>query len=89
MDNASIHHVARIQEIIRGVGARLMYLPQYSPDFMPLEEVLARVKAALRENDSAYISTHSEQFIKLAFCTVTKNDCIGWRVYVKLTLVHA
>ena len=79
MDNASIHHVARIQEIIRGVGARLMYLPPYSPDLMPLEEVFAKVKGVLRQNDSAYISTHSpEQFIKLAFCTVTKNDCIGY-----------
>ena len=79
MDNASIHHVTRIQDIIRGVGARLMYLPPYSPDLMPLEEVFAKVKAVLRNNDSAYISTHSpELFIKTAFCTITKDDCIGY-----------
>ena len=72
MDHASIHHVGRIQDIITGVGARLMYLPPYSPDLMPLEEVFAN-------NDSAYISTHSpELFVRLAFCKITKDDCIAY-----------
>ena len=79
MDNASIHRVARIQDIIRGVGARLMYLPPYSPDLMPLEEVFAKVKEVLRRNDSAYIPTYlPELFIKLAFSTITEDDCIGY-----------
>ena len=79
MDNASIQHVGRIQDIITGVGARLMYLPPYSPDLMPLEEVFAKVKAVLQNNDRAYISTHSpELFVRLAFCTITKDDCIAY-----------
>ena len=41
MDNASIHHLHRVQDIITGVGARLVFLPPYSPDLMPLEEVFA------------------------------------------------
>ncbi len=32
MDNASVHHVERVQEIISGVGAKLCFLPPYSPD---------------------------------------------------------
>ena len=32
MDNASIHHVERVCDIITGVGARLVILPPYSPD---------------------------------------------------------
>ena len=55
MDNASIHHLARVQDIITGVGARLVFLPPYSPDLMPLEEVFAEVKALLRANDSIYM----------------------------------
>ena len=48
-----------------------MYLPPYSPDLMPLEEVFTKVKEVLRRNDSAYISTHSpELFIKLAFSSI-------------------
>lgn len=44
MDNASIHHLDRVQEIITGIGARLCFLPPYSPDLMPLEEVFSKVK---------------------------------------------
>ena len=79
MDNASIHHVERVHDIITGVGARLLFLPPYSPDFMPLEEVFAKVKATLKANDSVYLSTWSpEQFLKLTFSTVTKDDCLGY-----------
>ena len=42
MDNASIHHVQRVYDIITGVGARLVFLPPYSPDLMPLEEVFSK-----------------------------------------------
>ena len=59
-----------------GVGAPLVFL---TPDLMPLEEVFAKVKAVLKVNDGAYISTQSpEQLIKLAFSTVTKDDCLGY-----------
>ena len=75
IDNASIQHVVRVWEIITGVGAGLMFLPPYSPDLMPLKEVFAKVKAVLKANDNAYISTESpEHFIKLAFSTVSKDD---------------
>ena len=47
MDNASIYHLTRAQDIITGIGARLVFLPPYSPDLMPLEEVFAEVKALL------------------------------------------
>ena len=51
MDNASIHHLERVQDLITGIGARLMFLPPYSPDLMPLEEVFSKVKAVLKAND--------------------------------------
>jgi len=77
MDNASIRHIERAY-IITGIGARLLFLPPYSPDLMPLE-VFAKVKAMLKANDSVYLSTWSpEQFLKLAFCTVSKDDCLGY-----------
>ena len=47
LDNASIHHLACVQDVITGVGARLMFLPPYSPDLIPLEEVFTEVKALL------------------------------------------
>ena len=41
INNASIHHIGRVYDIITGVGARLVLLPPYSPNLMPLEEVFS------------------------------------------------
>ena len=57
MDNASIHHLERIEEIITGIGAKILFLPPYSPDLMPLEEVFSKVKSILKANDKAYTTT--------------------------------
>ena len=50
MDNASIHHLDQVHDIITGVGAKLCFLPPYSPDLMPLEEVFSKVKYFLKED---------------------------------------
>ena len=39
MDNLSSHKGPRVQEMIRARGARLLFLPPYSPDFNPIEKV--------------------------------------------------
>ena len=79
MDNASIHHLERVQDMITGVGARLVFLPPYSPDLMPLEEVFAEVKALLRAIDSIYLaSTTPELMVKLAFTTMTQENCLAY-----------
>ena len=79
MDNASIRHLERVQDIITGVGARLLFLPPYSPDLMPLEEVFAKAKAALKANDDIYLATSTpELMIKLVFATVTPTDTLGY-----------
>lgn len=48
MDNFSSHKVAGIREAIEAVGARLVYLPPYSPDFNPIEKCWSKVKEFLR-----------------------------------------
>jgi len=49
MDNLPAHKVAGVREIIEAVGARLVYLPPYSPDFNPIEQFFAKLKALLRK----------------------------------------
>jgi transposase len=49
MDNVSVHKVAGVREAIEGRGAILVYLPAYSPDFNPIEQVFAKLKAILRK----------------------------------------
>ena len=63
LDNASIHHSAHVQDIVTRVGARLVFLPPYSPDLMPLEEVFAEVKALLRASDSIYLASRMPELM--------------------------
>jgi len=49
MDNVSVHKVAGVREAIQRRGATLVYLPAYSPDFNPIEQVFAKLKAILRK----------------------------------------
>lgn len=48
MDNLSAHKVAGVRERIEATGARLLYLPPYSPDLNPIEQLFAKLKALLR-----------------------------------------
>ena len=49
MDNLPSHKVAGIREAIEAAGAELRYLPSYSPDFNPIEQFFAKLKALLRK----------------------------------------
>jgi len=49
MDNVPVHRVAGVNEAIEAVGARLLYLPPYSPDLNPIELAISKVKADLRK----------------------------------------
>ncbi len=48
MDNVRTHKVAGVKEAIEAKGARLVYLPPYSPDFDPIEESFSKIKSILR-----------------------------------------
>jgi transposase len=48
MDNLAAHKVAGVREAIEQVGARLEYLPPYSPDLNPIELAFAKLKSMLR-----------------------------------------
>lgn len=49
LDNLSAHKVAGVRQAIEATGARLLYLPPYSPDFNPIEQLFAKLKALLRK----------------------------------------
>ena len=49
MDNLGSHKVAGVREALQAVGAVPLYLPPYSPDFNPIEQVFAKLKAYLRK----------------------------------------
>ena len=49
MDNLPSHKVAGVRDAIEAVGATLLYLPPYSPDFNPIEMTFSKLKAILRQ----------------------------------------
>ena len=49
MDNLSSHKGPAVRQAIEAAGARLLYLPPYSPDFNPIENAFAKLKALLRK----------------------------------------
>ena len=55
MDNLAAHKRAGVREAIAARGASLVYLPPYSPDFNPIEQVFAKVKSLLRKLEARTI----------------------------------
>ena len=50
IDNASCHRSDQVDELCAEVGVILVYLPPYSPDLNPIEELFAELKAFIRRN---------------------------------------
>jgi len=57
MDNLSAHKVAGVREAIEAAGARVVYLPPYSPDLNPIELVFSKLKWLLRSAATRSIDT--------------------------------
>ena len=49
MDNLGSHKRQAVRDLLRTVGAKLFFLPPYSPDLNPIEQVFAKLKALLRK----------------------------------------
>lgn len=49
IDNASFHKSTRIKNLIEAAGAKLIYLPPYSPDLNPIEHYWHKIKTAIRK----------------------------------------
>ncbi len=51
LDNLPTHKSATAQRLIEAAGCQLVFLPTYSPDFNPIEQAFAKLKAALRREE--------------------------------------
>ena len=52
LDNLSAHKVGRVREIVEEAGCEIAYLPPYSPDLNPIEQVFWKVKGLLRRAEA-------------------------------------
>ena len=61
LDNVSTHKVDGVEEAIEARGARVVFLPAYSPDLNPIEQLFARLKSFLRKRRRALLRNFGEQ----------------------------
>ena len=77
MDNLATHKVAGVREAIEVAGARLEYLPPYSPDLNPIEMMWSKVKQQIKSRDPRN-ARQLHQAAKAGFAAVTPADCQGF-----------
>jgi transposase len=84
MDNVPVHKVAGVRDAIEARGAILIYLPAYSPDFNPIEQVFAKLKAVLRKiaaytlKGAAYSIKHLCKTIAACLDEISRVECTAY-----------
>ena len=77
LDHLATHKIRGVREAIEAAGARLLYLPPYSPDFNPIEPRWSKIKQILRSQ----APRTDEQLLlaaKTAFQSISAADCKGF-----------
>lgn len=78
LDNCTIHHVNEVVKSVEDVGALLIFLPPYSPDYNPIEELFSKVKYTLRGLETNTGIEDLETLILSSFAEITQEDCQGY-----------
>ena len=77
MDNLGSHKRPVIRRLIRAAGAKLFFLPPYSPDLNPIEQVFAKLKTLLRKADERTVEATWRRIGSLLDC-FTPNECVNY-----------
>lgn len=77
MDNLAAHKSPAVRACIEQTGARLLYLPPYSPDFNPIEQCWSKIKEYLRAAKARLLET-LDQAVTEAIATVTAENTAAW-----------
>jgi transposase len=77
MDNLSSHKAPGIRQTIEAAGARLLYLPPYSPDYNPIENMWSKLKQFLRKAAARTFEALCNA-IAVGLKTITSTDCQGF-----------
>ena len=84
LDNLAVHKQPEVRAAIEAVGAHLRFLPPYSPDFNPIEQAFAKLKALLR---AARPRTFDQvcALVAAALELFAPTECVN---YVRLSLAN-
>jgi transposase len=85
MDNLATHKGVGVREAIEGAEARLLYLPPYSPDFNPIENLWSKVKQILRSLAPRTAGQLLEA-AAIAFAAISTTDCEGFFLHAQYAI---
>lgn len=77
MDNLASHKGRAVRQAIRGAGAKLFFLPPYSPDLNPIEQVFAKLKHLLRKAAERTVEA-TWQRIGILLGRFSPNECANY-----------
>jgi transposase len=77
LDKLGAHKVARVRDLVEARGARLVFLPSYSPDFNPIEHAWSKLKALLRKAGARTLRKLARA-LRTALLAITPDDSHGW-----------
>lgn len=77
LDNAAIHRSKGVKDMVEARGARILFLPPYTPEWNPIEMMWSKMKAILRRLGARTVPALGEG-IRAAMHSVTLEDAEGW-----------
>ena len=79
LDNCSIHHTQDVKALLSSFGILILFLPPYSPDYNPIEELFSYIKYYFKAHDDIIQAVGDPlPIIHSAFQSVSKSQCDGW-----------
>lgn len=78
MDNLPVHHADVIREAIEAAGAKLFFLPPYSPDLSPIELCWSKIKQLLRSAKARTREALDLALSKIINECISSDDALGW-----------
>lgn len=77
MDNIGFHKAKRVKALIEATGAKLEFLPEYSPDLNPIEPMWSKIKNLIKQCEPRTLSEF-KKVIKNAFYSITIENLTAW-----------
>jgi transposase len=78
MDNLPVHKAQKIQDIIEEAGAKVIFLPPYSPDLSPIELCWSKLKQCLRTAKARTATAINQALTKIINQHISRDDALGW-----------
>ncbi|MGL4635312.1 MAG: IS630 family transposase [Beijerinckiaceae bacterium] len=77
LDNLGSHKGKAVRQMVRAAGARLFFLPPYSPDLNPIEQLFSKIKHAMRKAMGRSVEA-IQHALKVILQAIPKHECVNY-----------